>query len=474
MKQLNKIAVAVLTYCAVSSVNSAGIESVLDGMFANVTAPNVVSTQLRGSINGGSVYIRSPINNIQPFAIDPPRISAGCGGIDLYLGSFSFITAEKLTQFMRSVAQNAAPLAFKMALNSNFPQLGAVLDKFQSMAQDMNKQQADSCQMAQGLVDAAKNPAESFKRMEETTTAAISSAKGWADNFFSAVTTKQDAPSTETQKVQNLTTAAGKKAVNEQGNITWNALQAQRSTAIVFALTDDDTISKQLIMSMLGTRIVGKPGSAGTDQPTSPPVSANLFLRDLIKPQIQSSGAVSVSMYSCGSDVANCLNPTPSSFATFGVQGYVRTMMYGSATATSPQAGSISHSLLNCSTPTCSLTVAQLRFLNSIGKIPTVALLKRAQKQGSVFSMILPQLVEDMTVEVATIYGRSILHLALSTYSGSNIPKPDNYDATLKGIMDDLTEYEKTSAKNIDRLNATMEFLDSSLRSFRPALVYSR
>lgn len=474
MKVIRKISTAVLIVCIATGSNAASLNSVMDGMFANVTSPNYVSTQLRGSISGGSIYIRSPVSNIQPFVIDPPRISAGCGGIDLYLGSFSFITAEKLTQFMRSVAQNAAPLAFKMALNSITPMLGNVLDKFQQMAQDMNKQQADSCAMAHGFLDGAKSPEEVFGRVASSTTAAIDSAKGWAEGFFGAVTANQDQPSKEAAKVQGLKTADGKAAVPNQGNITWNALQSTRSSVATLNITDDDTISKQLIMTMIGTRIIGQPGATDTDVTKSPQHPWKLRLSQLINPKKDSTGAVSVPMYSCGTDLNNCLSPTSSSFVTYGVKGYVYKMMYGSETATSPQAGSIAQNLLVCSTASCSLSVSQLNFLNSLSKIPTVALLKRAQKQSSVFKLILPHLVDDMVVEVGSVYGQAVLSLVVSTYSGSNIPKPDDYSAALQNIINDLMEYEKQSTKNIERLNAEMSYIDSSLRTFRPAMVYAR
>ena len=68
------------------SANAGGIEGALNGMFVNVTAPDVVSNQLSGGISGGGVYVRTPVSSIQLFTVDPPRFSIGCGGIDAYLG----------------------------------------------------------------------------------------------------------------------------------------------------------------------------------------------------------------------------------------------------------------------------------------------------------------------------------------------------------------------------------------------------
>lgn len=474
MKQFHKSVLAICISTLAHSAQAASINSVLDGMFTNVTSPDVVSTQFRGAVTGGSVYVRTPISNIQPFAIDPPRISAGCGGIDLYLGSFSFITAEKLTQFLRDVAQNAAPLAFKMALNASFPQLGGVLDKFQTMAQDMNSMQKSSCEMAQGLVDASKNPAESLNRLVDSTNSAIGVAKGWAENFFSSVTSTQTDASTNATKTQNLNNADGTKAEPAQGNITWNALGVTRPSSFVINITDDATMSKQLVLSMIGTTVMGKPSATGTAQTVSPQYPARLRLKQLIEPSADSTGSISVPIYSCGSDTSRCLTISPASFATYGVSGFVRSNMLGSTTATTPQTGSITQKLISCSTASCSLTSGQLAFLNALGKIPVVGLLKHAQKQSSIFSMIAPTLIDDMVTEVGSLYGRAVLDLVISTYSGTNIPKPDGYDQALKSILDDLMDYEKKSKTNIERLNAQMAYIDSALKSFQPAMVYRR
>ncbi|MDN4704685.1 conjugal transfer protein TraH [Vibrio parahaemolyticus] len=37
----------------------------------------------------------------------PPSWKAGCGGVDMFGGSFSFINAEQLVTMMRAVAANA-------------------------------------------------------------------------------------------------------------------------------------------------------------------------------------------------------------------------------------------------------------------------------------------------------------------------------------------------------------------------------
>ncbi len=45
---------------------------------------------------------------IQLVSMTLPDINAGCGGIDAYLGSFSYINSEQLQRFAKQIMSNAA------------------------------------------------------------------------------------------------------------------------------------------------------------------------------------------------------------------------------------------------------------------------------------------------------------------------------------------------------------------------------
>ncbi len=47
-----------------------------------------------------------------------PDINAGCGGIDAYLGSFSFINGDQLQRFVKQIMSNAAGYFFDLALQA--------------------------------------------------------------------------------------------------------------------------------------------------------------------------------------------------------------------------------------------------------------------------------------------------------------------------------------------------------------------
>lgn len=472
MKSIRPTVMAAAAAFCVANAGATGMNTVLDGMFSNVSAPDVVSTQLRGTISGGGAYVRSPITGIQVFSLDPPRLSAGCGGIDLYLGSFSYITAEKLTQFIRNVAQNAAPLAFKMALDSMFPQLGGVLDKFQHIAQMMNDSQRNSCQLAKGLIDGSKNADELYNNMGKAISGGVATVKGWMTDFTETITSGQDNPSKNLARARSETTSDGRKSIPNLGNITWNALQSRKLSQTTYKITDDPMMGQQIILSLLGTQ-VNKEGASEAAEPTStsyPP--QRLRLKDLFRPATGLTGLKEVPIWSCASQTAECLTPTAATFTTGGVEGYVRKFMYGSETASSPLNGSIVYKLVNCTSGNCALSTTQLGFLNSLGKIQAVSMLIRSQNVPTVIGIISPTLVDMMTDELSVLYGRSLIALAQGVYAGSDLSKPEAFHETMRQMMADVDEVDARTRDNIVKIQQIAAFIDTSVRTNGAALRY--
>ena len=78
----------------------AGLQDDMNSFFNNMSyASNSTSAkawqgQAARYVTGGSFYARTGNKNIQLISISLPSINAGCGGIDVYLGSFSFINSD--------------------------------------------------------------------------------------------------------------------------------------------------------------------------------------------------------------------------------------------------------------------------------------------------------------------------------------------------------------------------------------------
>lgn len=111
------------------------------------------NTAGRGIYTGGSLSVRTPNYYITPVTISAPDIHAGCGGVDLYFGSFSYLKKEELERFARQVMANTPYFAFKIALDSYFPKLNATLAELQSMAQLLSSTQLDACSTSEYMAN---------------------------------------------------------------------------------------------------------------------------------------------------------------------------------------------------------------------------------------------------------------------------------------------------------------------------------
>lgn len=161
MKKFNLKKTLLLTAFAICSTSatapalSSGLQSELNNLFGNMsnfTQPGVYESTRRGVLAGGGAQIRSRRMNIQLIAFEPPNIKAGCGGIDIFLGSFSYINLDQFISFLRAIAANAAGYAFQMALKVSCTICSNVMDAMQQIAQLMNNMNMSSCQLAQGIV----------------------------------------------------------------------------------------------------------------------------------------------------------------------------------------------------------------------------------------------------------------------------------------------------------------------------------
>ena len=93
------------------------------GFASNTTQPGVWQGQAAGYAYGGSLYARTQVKNVQLISMTLPDINAGCGGIDAYLGSFSFINGEQLQRFVKQIMSNAAGYFFDLSLQTPVPEI---------------------------------------------------------------------------------------------------------------------------------------------------------------------------------------------------------------------------------------------------------------------------------------------------------------------------------------------------------------
>ncbi|MEM8970885.1 MAG: conjugal transfer protein TraH [Pseudomonadota bacterium] len=117
----------------------------------NVTKPTAYQGQQAGYATMGSLYLRTRPRNSQLAAIQLPSVRAGCGGIDIFGGAFSFISEDELIALMEAIMQNAAGFAFELALESLSPAVQEIVAKLRDLIQQVNSANINSCEAGQLL-----------------------------------------------------------------------------------------------------------------------------------------------------------------------------------------------------------------------------------------------------------------------------------------------------------------------------------
>ena len=136
---------------------SSDLNSFFDGMgFSNnTTAPNAYQSQEAGYYSGGSLFARDSVRDTQIASIDLPSFKSGCGGIDLFTGGFSFVNSDQLVNAMQNIINNAVGYSFNLALESATPEIANVMKYMNTLSNDINRANINSCETAAGLVGAA-------------------------------------------------------------------------------------------------------------------------------------------------------------------------------------------------------------------------------------------------------------------------------------------------------------------------------
>jgi len=118
----------------------------------NVTRPSAYDGQRAGYVSLGSLYVRTQPRNSQLASIQMPSVRSGCGGIDIFGGAFSFLSADELIATMEAIMANASGFAFELALESLSPAVQEVVGKLRDLSQQVNSMNINSCETGQLLV----------------------------------------------------------------------------------------------------------------------------------------------------------------------------------------------------------------------------------------------------------------------------------------------------------------------------------
>ena len=266
------------------------------GFDKNITSPRAYIGQEAGYYTGGSIFARTPVKNLQIAQLEVPSYRSGCGGIDLFMGGFSFIKGDQIIQLLKNVMNNAQGYAFTLALEAATPQLANVMKYLQKAAAEINAMNVNSCETAAGLVGSV------WPRTQEAQRRVCSDiALTQRSNIFSDYAAAKQGCGNEGRLTETLNGAKGahKNAVFKEGNLAWNAIQ-QNSF-----LKADQTLA-ELFMSLSGTIIVKQNGNGDEAEHTFSNLQSLAANKDLLGAILNGGSAT---IYKCD-ESDKCLAPS--------------------------------------------------------------------------------------------------------------------------------------------------------------------
>jgi conjugative transfer pilus assembly protein TraH len=233
------------------------------GAMGNYTEPGAFRSQAYNTYSGGSLMLRAPTKVYQLAAIQLPSAKAGCGGIDVFGGSFSHISSEEFKNMLRNVTAALPGIAFQLALESVSPLLGGLSKWAKGLETWINNARINSCEAAKALVSTAAD-ATGFSSQEACADLAIELGIE-SDRDAARRRCASDRPSIIDSARRSPDPLVRNRAPF-LGNLTWKALQHAS------AYLDDR--ERELIMSLVGT-VIYYPESAERDpEPIAPTITS--------------------------------------------------------------------------------------------------------------------------------------------------------------------------------------------------------
>lgn len=471
MNRVMQIAIAcVLSLSLISSAQAGQLSNAVEGMFTATTDPQAFRTPTMNGVAFGSFSARFPTQNFNIIAFDPPRLNAGCSGIDMYMGSFSFINAEQLKTMLRAFAQGAVGFAFKSAIRALCGSCAATLDDLQAITQRLNEMGKNTCALSKFAANSLSNTL-GVKEKSESTESLLKSARKTVDGWWSGM--------------ENVKNGGNSDRANPQlGNLIIRALYNAQVTdqfgaagATVFYGMSGDL--PELIMNLVGTQVVPTGaddsticdgGSSGSDCRSTPYAIIGVLNYDHIF-QGRSQGGERIVVWRCDSKDAemSCTKPTETDFTFEGTQRYVQRMLFGdNGSAMAPGPGSIMQILIERGPG--QLTQTQKNFLGSVQSMPLMQIIYRTQRDRTVAQALLARASDFIAHEMAYRMVFMAIQVAERSFSRNTTMMPDEIRERIKFLREDIAKKGYQKPQEVTQMLADIERLVGEMERRWPKL----
>ncbi|TPG56813.1 conjugal transfer pilus assembly protein TraH [Ewingella americana] len=435
--KLKKVIFSALTAMCISASALADVQGDLNGYFGslgydgNVSKAQAWQGQAAGYMTGGSVYLRNPVKQVQLISMQVPSLNSGCGGIDAYLGAFSYINGEAIQRFAKQIMSNATGYAFDLALQTMVPELKQAKDFLQKLASDVNSSNMSSCQAAQGIIGG-------LWPVSQLSNQKICQDIAGDDNIFSDWASSRQGCTVGGQG-DNVTGRASdnqKDQVLKNKNLIWDALGRNH-------LFDGNRQLKELVMSIVGSIIFN---SAGQVTILTPMVDN----RDVITVLMRGGTA---KIYGCD-EPDLCLGPTVASV----------TITSDNALVTLVQ--NIMLSMNQKLTDDTGLSDKEKGFLNTTS-VPVLKYLTNSQSMGQSPTYLI-QVADYIAQDLMIQYLQELVKQASQSLAGKNFPAQAASElrqnvAQAQSLLANMKLQSAADQNALDGIDRNMQYLQQQV-----------
>ncbi len=254
------------------------------GFQSNTTGAGAYQGQSAGLYTGGQLFARHEVRRMNLSHIEFPSYRGGCGGIDMYMGGFSFINADELVNMFEAIGNNALGFTWLLAMDTLSPSINGATQSMQNLANQVNSFNINSCETAASLVGGLWPKTDEAQKQ-------VCANIGASTGMFSDWAAAKQGCGAQGQRAQILADnkeGEYKEYILDNTNIAWKATQKNDF------LKHDKQLA-ELFMSLTGTLVINAPSQDKT-QPRY----------QYFHPLIERSGVITALMYGGNATLYQC------------------------------------------------------------------------------------------------------------------------------------------------------------------------
>jgi len=432
------VATTVLTLTLLTSPSYADVGSDMNNFFtdmgyaSNVTPPGVYEGQAAGYFTGGGLVMRAPSRNYQLASMQAPSYRAGCSGVDLYGGGFSYINSAQLVAALRNVGQNAASYAFMLGLRVISPQISNVLEWVREKAEMINKLNINSCEAAADLVG-------SFVGLDaKENSQCVLTRYGNGDSMEEA----RQACGAGGQRNSTLASSSLNSVAFTRGNIAWRVMWSN-----MFLRSDKRLM--EMMMNLSGTVIIDKDLN-NENSPTNVialPSILNTQRAELLNALLDGSQSV---------DIQGCVNDSTDMSCTSLT---TKTVGLGVNNGLKDRVQLIMTSIADKIRNRQTLTTTELGLLGAT-KIPIYKILNVASAMSDTVAGSQADKYSDIVAkDIMFAYINDLLDMVVSSTAGTPFMKSDEGKSYMEGIAEARQQVALLKSENFEELSRYVDLI---------------